>query len=213
MGASGTLAPTATATGERTRRQQPIGPKLSALLRRFPPRPVPPTWAGTACPRERVLARLLEPPFTLENPKNQTGRQTGLIKLLDWLEYQPGHTWQDRWLASGGDAAGNLAWRGLAIQWRSSAALWLVEAAAAGCSRMRAKMAEAVELARLHDAGTVDRALGQAATASRFGHGDLAAILAHQATDAGGGRQRAGEGNSLAQGTAGWAELGEPGVN
>ncbi|MCA1836410.1 MAG: IS21 family transposase, partial [Actinobacteria bacterium] len=31
------------------------------------------------------------------------------------------------------------------------AALWLVEAAAAGCSRMRAKMTEAVDLAALHD--------------------------------------------------------------
>jgi hypothetical protein len=74
-------------------------------------------------------------------------------------------------------------------------------------------MAEAVELGALHDPATVDRALGQAAAASRFGHGDLAAILAHQATDAGGDQQRAGEGNSLAQGTSGWAGLGEAGVN
>jgi hypothetical protein len=94
------------------------------------------------------------------------------------------------------------------------AALWLVEAAAAGCSRMRAKMAQAVDLAALHDPATVDRALGQAATASRFGHGDLAAILAHHATNtAGTTAHRAGEGNSLAQGTASWAGLGEPGVN
>jgi hypothetical protein len=93
------------------------------------------------------------------------------------------------------------------------AALWLVEAAAAGCSRMRVKMAEAVELAALHDRTAVDRALGQAATAGRFGHGDLAAILAHRAGGAGGAAQRAGEHNSLAQGTAGWAGLGEPGVN
>ena len=97
------------------------------------------------------------------------------------------------------------------------AALWLIEAAAAGTSRIRAKMAEAVELGRLHDPATVDRALGQAATASRFGHGDLAAILAHQASNPAGTAQRAGEHNSLAQGTAGWAGLGdqrgEPGVN
>ena len=63
------------------------------------------------------------------------------------------------------------------------AALWLTEAAAAGCARIRAKMAEAVDLAALHDPAAVDRALGQAATAGRFGHGDLAAILAHQAGD------------------------------
>ena len=49
------------------------------------------------------------------------------------------------------------------------AALWLTEAAAAGCRRIRAKMAEAVDLAALHDPAAVDRALGQAATAGRFG--------------------------------------------
>ncbi len=62
------------------------------------------------------------------------------------------------------------------------AGLWLIEAAA-GCSRIRAKMAEAVDLAALHHPAAVDRALGQAATAGRFAHGDLAAILAHQAGD------------------------------
>jgi hypothetical protein len=93
------------------------------------------------------------------------------------------------------------------------AALWLVEAAAAGCSRMRATMAQAVDLAALHDPATVDRALGQAATAGRFGHGDLAAILAHHATDTATAAHRASEGNSLAQGTAGWAGLGELEVN
>jgi hypothetical protein len=89
------------------------------------------------------------------------------------------------------------------------AALWLVEAAAAGCSRMRAKMAQAVQLAALHDPATVDRALGQAATAGRFGHDDLTTILAHQATTTSNtDTHHAGEGNSLAQGTAGWASLG-----
>ena len=39
------------------------------------------------------------------------------------------------------------------------AALWLVEAAAAGCPRMRVKMAEAVDLAALHDPRSVDRAV------------------------------------------------------
>jgi hypothetical protein len=97
------------------------------------------------------------------------------------------------------------------------AGLWLIEAAAAGCSRIRAKMAEAVELAALHDRAAVDRALGQAATAGRFGHGDLAAILAHQAGDPDQRRAaqpaRAGEHNSLAQGTGAWARLGEQEAN
>jgi hypothetical protein len=37
--------------------------------------------------------------------RDQT-RRRGLAKLLDWLQCQPGETWQDRWLASGADAAG-----------------------------------------------------------------------------------------------------------
>jgi hypothetical protein len=40
--------------------------------------------------------------------------------------------------------------------------LWLAEAAAAGASRVRSKMARAVQLAALHGAQPVDRALGQA---------------------------------------------------
>jgi hypothetical protein len=88
------------------------------------------------------------------------------------------------------------------------AALWLAEAAASGASRIRAKMAEAVELARLHPPAAVDRALGQAATAGRFAEADLAAILSHQAQARIGPVTRAGEDHTLAQGTAGWAGFG-----
>jgi hypothetical protein len=85
------------------------------------------------------------------------------------------------------------------------AGLWLAEAAAAGATRVRAKMAAAAALAALHGAAVTDRALGQAAAAGRFADGDLAAILAHQASAAEGEPSRAGEQSSLAQGTAGWA--------
>ncbi len=88
------------------------------------------------------------------------------------------------------------------------AGLWLAEAAAAGTCRVRAKMATAVQLAALHGAGATDRALGQAAAAGRFADGDLAAILAHQATAAPGEPSRAGEQRTLAQGTSGWARHG-----
>jgi hypothetical protein len=71
-------------------------------------------------------------------------------------------------------------------------------------------MAEAVELARLHGDAVVDRALGQAGTSGRFAEGDLAAILSHQATALPGPAGRAGEGHTLAQGTAGWAGFGDP---
>jgi hypothetical protein len=85
------------------------------------------------------------------------------------------------------------------------AGLWLAEAAAAGTSRVRAKMAVAVQLAALHGPAAVDAALGQAAAAGRFADGDLASILAHQARAAAGEPSRAGEHTSLAQGTRGWA--------
>jgi Mu transposase-like protein len=85
------------------------------------------------------------------------------------------------------------------------AGLWLAEAAAAGASRVRSKMAQAVQLAALHGTAAADRALGQAAAAGRFADGDLAAILTHQASAAEGEPTRATEQSSLAQGTAGWA--------
>ena len=87
----------------------------------------------------------------------------------------------------------------------SGAGLWLAEAAAAGTPRVRAKMGQAVQLAVLHGAEAVDRALGQAAAAGRFADGDLASILAHQASAASGEPSRAGEDRTLAQGTGGWA--------
>ena len=85
------------------------------------------------------------------------------------------------------------------------AGLWLAEAAAAGTARVRSRMAQAVQLAALHGAAAVDQALGRAATAGRFADGDLAAIIAHQATAADGPDCQAGEQRTLAQGTAGWA--------
>jgi hypothetical protein len=88
------------------------------------------------------------------------------------------------------------------------AGLWLAEAAAAGASRVRAKMAKAVQLSRLHPAADVDRALGQAAAAGRFGEHDLNTILAHRAAAADGTAARASEDHTLAQGTGRWAGFG-----
>ncbi len=90
------------------------------------------------------------------------------------------------------------------------AALWLVEAAAAGITKMRVKMAEALALAKLFDPVEVDWALGHAAVHSRFAEADLASILDHHATRPAAGEHRAGEQSSLTQGTAAWARLGQP---
>ena len=57
---------------------------------------------------------------------------------------------------------------------------WLIAAAAAGAQRVRRKMAEAIDLAKLHGQEPVERALATCAQAGRFADGDLQAILAHQ---------------------------------
>jgi hypothetical protein len=56
---------------------------------------------------------------------------------------------------------------------------WLREACALGTARIRTKMAQAVEAAALVGSAVVDRALGLAALAGRFGEGDLASIVDH----------------------------------
>jgi transposase len=86
--------------------------------------------------------------------------------------------------------------------------LWLTEAAAAGTTRMRVKMAAAVATAKLLGDVEVDWALGHAAVNARFAEGDLASILAHQARSRPGQVHRAGEDHSLTQGTGSWAALG-----
>jgi integrase len=89
---------------------QVSGPDMQQLWLRFPPRTPPPTWPATEHDRDRVLARLLAPPFTLEDADAQQRRRRGLISVVDWLAEQPGGTWQQRWQASGAEALGNADW-------------------------------------------------------------------------------------------------------
>ena len=59
---------------------------------------------------------------------------------------------------------------------------WLKRAAAEGTQRIRRKIAEAVDLAKLHGTSPVNEALERCASYGRFADGDLASILAHQQT-------------------------------
>jgi hypothetical protein len=88
------------------------------------------------------------------------------------------------------------------------AVLWLKEAGAVGATRVRAKMADAVAMAKLSGAETVDWALGHAAVYGRFAEGDLASIIAHRASAAVGDAQRASEDHSLQAGTDAWKGFG-----
>jgi len=87
------------------------------------------------------------------------------------------------------------------------ARLWLTEAAAAGTTKMRVKMAEAVALSKFGDPVAVDWALGHAAVNSRFAEADLASILNHHARTHPGPRHQASESRSLTQGTSAWSAL------
>ncbi len=87
----------------------------------------PPTWQPRLCEEgwwqtrqgredlvERLLGLFTDPGAGLARDKT---RRRGLTKLLDWLQGQPGDTWQERWLASGADAAG-LDWTELSLRGR-----------------------------------------------------------------------------------------------
>lgn len=86
---------------------------------------------------------------------------------------------------------------------------WLVEAGAIGVTRIRAKMARAVELAAVLGGDRVDEALGLAAIAGRFAEDDLASILDH--LDARGTPievVHADEAHSAQPGTGSWGRFG-----
>ena len=71
------------------------------------PRASEQSWWQTRQSREALIARLLGS-FTdpsAGRARDKT-RRRGMSKLLDWLQRQPGDTWQERWLASGADTAG-----------------------------------------------------------------------------------------------------------
>lgn len=72
----------------------------------YRPRPRPETWAETEQPRQEVVERLSNPAFRSSSADVRRCARRGLIALLDWLELQPGRTWQERWLASGAEAEG-----------------------------------------------------------------------------------------------------------
>ena len=92
----------------------------AAMLReRFPVRPAGGRWDATCQDRRSVLARLLAPPFAAGNPSTQHGRRFALVRFLDWLEAQPGLTWQERWDASGIDDGerADPRWKDVPVRW------------------------------------------------------------------------------------------------
>lgn len=97
-----------------TRPQRPDARRAARM--RFPARAVAVSWPATEQPRNVLEQRLSAPPFILDKPHSQRLRAVGVGLLLEWLADQPGQTWQQRWTASGVEAAG-AGWRPVAAGW------------------------------------------------------------------------------------------------
>lgn len=112
-------APETVAARVPTAPGQQIGPDMRELWRRFPPRPAAPSWPATEQDFQQVLTRLLTEPFTTADDQHEAFARCrrGLVRLLEWLESQPGQSWQQRWLASGADEMGNAEWWRPLLAW------------------------------------------------------------------------------------------------
>jgi integrase len=95
-----------------------IGPDMRQLWLRFPPRDRARTWAVTERQSEPLLAQMLAASFDLDEGRvAQQRRRLGMVRLLGWLSDQSGDTWQQRWEASGANAAGNADWWKPMLAW------------------------------------------------------------------------------------------------
>jgi integrase len=114
-------------SGEQALAQAPPGPGRASgpdrrslwqpARDRFPARPDLTSWPATSVTRagaERELERLLA--AWPAAPSTRVNNRPGPRLLLDWLEEQPGTTWQERWLASGAGRRGT-GWRAVPASW------------------------------------------------------------------------------------------------
>lgn len=83
---------------------------------RFPARPAEAGWPATERTHGEIRQQLTTAPFRLNRRNSEQIRGNGVPLLLDWLGEQPGQSWQQRWVASGADAAGR-GWRQLSRAW------------------------------------------------------------------------------------------------
>jgi integrase len=84
---------------------------------RYPVRAVGTDWPTTCGDRGEVDRVVAAVAAELATQRVQETRRWGVPLLLGWLAEQPGDTWQQRWLASGADAAG--------AQWAQHPGQWL----------------------------------------------------------------------------------------
>ena len=95
--------------------------QAGALQRRFPPRPDPDAWPRSRLARADLDRLLAAVPFTVAGRAGEENRRRGVGIVLDWLQAQPGVTWQQRWQASGAGEDGRADWRAFPVRWRAAA--------------------------------------------------------------------------------------------
>ena len=95
-------------------RARRLSAEAAALWQKFPPRTVAASWPATQASRGTVVSAAMTCPYAaVENDQSRYSRRLGIIRMLDWLETQPGATWQDRWHADCRSAA-DQDWRDIA---------------------------------------------------------------------------------------------------
>jgi len=140
MRMDGAVAVVARADGG-TARARRLTAEAAALWQKFPPRVPAASWPATLAGRHDVVARAMAGPYAAgENDQARYARRLGVVKVLDWLGAQPGLTWQNRWLAGAGSAAGQ--------DWRDTAERQLKDAGqiSAGNRTVRSNLSPALEL-------------------------------------------------------------------
>ena len=95
-------------------RARRLSAEAAALWQKFPPRAVAASWPASQADRRAVVSQAMACPYAAaENDQSRYSRRLGIIRMLDWLETQPGATWQDRWQA-GCRSAADRDWRDIA---------------------------------------------------------------------------------------------------
>ena len=71
--------------------------------------------------RADLDALLAAAPSAVAGQAGEQNRRRGIGIMLDWLQAQPGATWQQRWQASGAGQDGRADWRAFPVRWRAAA--------------------------------------------------------------------------------------------
>jgi len=100
---------------ENTRVASSSAKAQATSLIRFSARVVPSSWPVTEIDVQDVL-QTLTPRWAGQASTKRDTCGPGLRLALAWLGEQPGVTWQQRWLASGAEAAGS-TWKALPAAW------------------------------------------------------------------------------------------------